>query len=148
MENEPTVRLIPYTFCDFWEHFRLFPFFDEAIPAGFPSPAEDFYQERLDIQKYLVKNPAATFFARVVGDSMKDMGIFNGDLLVVDRSVKPSEGKPVVCFLNGEFTLKKISVREGKVYLLPANKDFPVIEVGPDEQFVVWGVVTHVIKSF
>jgi DNA polymerase V len=148
VENDVNVMFIYYPSRAFLESFISFPFFGGAIPAGFPSPAEDFNEERLDIRAYLVKNPAATFFARVTGDSMTDMGISDGDLLVVDRSIKPSEGKPAVCFLNGEFTLKKVRVREGKVYLLPANKNFPVVEVGSDEQFVVWGVVTHVIKSF
>lgn len=148
MENGTTLTLISYLPHAFSKFFGVFPFFGVSIPAGFPSPAEDFNEERLDIRAYLVKNPSATFFARVTGDSMRDMGIFDGDLLVVDRSIKPSDGKPAVCFLNGEFTLKKVSVREGKVYLLPANRNFPIIEVGPDEQFMVWGVVTHVIKSF
>jgi DNA polymerase V len=148
MKNSVSEVLIYYPSRTFLESLISFPFFGGGIPAGFPSPAEDFNEERLDIRAYLVKNPAATFFARVTGDSMKDMGISDGDLLVVDRSIKPSDGKPAVCFLNGEFTLKKVSVRGGKIYLLPANNHFPVIEVGTDEQFVVWGVVTHVIKSF
>lgn len=148
MKKEATLVFISYSSGTFSESFWSFPFFGGAIPAGFPSPAEDFKEERLDIRTYLIKNPASTFFARVTGSSMKDMGISDGDLLVVDRSIKPSDGKPAVCFLNGEFTLKKVWLRKGKVCLLPANKNFPVIEVGPDEQFVVWGVVTHVIKSF
>jgi DNA polymerase V len=148
MKNSVSEVFIYYPSYAFLESFMSFPLFGGAIPAGFPSPAEDFNEERLDIRAYLVKNPSATFFARVTGDSMKDIGISDGDLLVVDRSVKPSEGKPAVCFLNGEFTLKKVSVREGKLYLLPANKNFPVIEVGAEEQFAVWGIVTHVIKSF
>ncbi|MCX8081156.1 MAG: translesion error-prone DNA polymerase V autoproteolytic subunit [Bacteroidia bacterium] len=119
-----------------------------TVAGGFPSPAEDFSEERLDIRQYLIKNPASTFFARVRGDSMREAGISDGDLLVVDRSIRPSDGKIAVCFLNGEFTLKRLRMDGPKIFLMPANPRFRPIEVGPEEQFTVWGIVTHVIKSF
>lgn len=118
------------------------------VAAGFPSPAEDFHEEQLDIRKYLVPRPESTFFARVKGNSMKDAGISDGDLLIIDRSIRPSSGKIAVCFLNGDFTLKTLRMENGKCFLVPANPDFPVIEVRPEEPFMVWGIVTHVVKSF
>lgn len=124
------------------------PFFETRVKAGFPSPAEDFTDRKIDLNQALIKNPSATFFCRVDGDSMKDMGIFDGDLLVVDRSVEPTSGKIAVCFIDGEFTLKKIKVEKDYCWLIPANENYHPIKITEDNEFVVWGIVMHVIKSF
>ena len=124
------------------------PLMDEGIKAGFPSPADDFLDVSIDLNKELIKNPPATFFGRVNGDSMKDLGIDDGDLLVIDKSLEPANGKIAVCFIDGEFTLKKIQLEKDFVWLVPANEKYKAIKVTEDNDFVVWGIVVHVIKSF
>lgn len=124
------------------------PFADEGISAGFPSPAQDFMDMSIDLNKELIKNPPATFYGRVKGDSMKDLGIDNGDLLIIDKSLEPKNGKIAVCFIDGEFTVKKIEFKEDFLWLIPANKKYKPIKVTSDNDFVVWGIVIHVIKSF
>lgn len=117
-----------------------------SIKAGFPSPADDFTQEKIDLNKLLVRHPDATFYARVKGDSMT--GDFNeGDLLVIDRSVEYSNGKIALCFVDGEFTLKRIKYVNDKCFLSPSNGDFPLIEVCPESNSQIWGVVTFSIKK-
>lgn len=125
------------------------PMSAEAVRAGFPSPAQDYIAESIDLNKELVKHPATTFYARCVGDSMKDGGIDEGDLLVVDKSLEPNEGNIVVAFVDGEFTLKRIKLDPDKkcIWLMPENKDFKPIKVTETEDFVIWGVVTYNIKS-
>ncbi len=118
------------------------------VPAGFPSPAADYEEERIDLNKILIMNPSSTFYAIVEGESMKDEGINDGDLLVVDRSLEPNANDIVLCFLNGEFTLKKIKfVDEQTVFLMPENPDFEPIKVSVEEDFRVWGVLTCSIKK-
>ncbi len=124
------------------------PFIDEGIKAGFPSPANDFIDASIDLNKELIKNPSATFFGRVHGDSMQDFGIHHGDLLVIDKSLEPREGKIAVCYIDGEFTIKKIHVEKDHCLLLPANENYQPIKVTSDNDFIVWGIVIHVIKSF
>lgn len=124
------------------------PFFETRVKAGFPSPAEDFSEKKIDLNQILIKNPSATFFCRVDGDSMKDIGILDGDLLVVDRSIEPSSGKVAVCFIDGEFTLKKIKVEKDCCWLIPANESYAPVKITEDNEFVIWGIVKHVIKSF
>ena len=121
------------------------PISGTGISAGFPSPAEDFEEVSLDLNKALVKHPAATFYARVKGTSMTDAGILDGDLLVIDKAVIPKDGDIAVCFLNGEFTVKRISKREEGLYLMPANEEFEPIRVTEESEFLVWGIVTFVI---
>lgn len=126
----------------------LSPFFEEPVSAGFPSPAADYIENQLDLNKLIVKNPASTFFVRVKGESMKEAGIFSGDILAVDRSLEPSHGKIIVAILNGEFTVKRLSISsQGKVQLLPANPSYPALNVYPNSDFQVWGVVTYVIHQ-
>lgn len=125
---------------------REFPFV-ETIAAGFPSPADDFAEMPLDITKLLIRNPSATFFARVAGNSMQDAGIGDGDILVIDRSLTPAEGKIAVCFVDGEFTVKRLHFEKDACYLMPANPDYPPIKVTEDNDFIIWGMVTYVIKS-
>ncbi|MFO7869121.1 MAG: translesion error-prone DNA polymerase V autoproteolytic subunit [Bacteroidales bacterium] len=124
------------------------PYFDGEIRAGFPSPAEDFVARSIDLNKEFIKNPSATFFGRVSGDSMQDVGIHDGDLLIIDKSLEPQNGKIAVCFIDGEFTVKQIEMREGGFFLVPANSKFKPLQVTEDNDFIVWGIVVHVIKSF
>lgn len=117
-----------------------------GIHAGFPSPATDYMTQAIDLNKELVRHPAATFYGRVVGDSMIDAGVDEGDILVIDKSLEAREGDMTVCFVDGEFTLKHLHFHEGRVTLRPANPDYPEIEVGEGMDFALWGVVTYVIK--
>lgn len=124
------------------------PLVGGAIRAGFPSPADDFLDISIDLNKELIKHPASTFFGRVNGDSMKDIGIDDGDLLIIDKNIPPTDGKIAVCFVDGEFTLKKIKTDKDCIWLMPANEKYKPIKVTKDSDFVVWGIVIHVIKSF
>ena len=119
----------------------------EGIHAGFPSPATDYMTQAIDLNKELVRHPAATFYGRVVGDSMIDAGVDEGDILVIDRALEAQDGDMAVCFVDGEFTLKHLRIREGRVTLVPANDKYPVIEVDEGTDFKMWGVVTYVIKK-
>lgn len=114
----------------------------QPIPAGFPSPAEDFLEKRLDLNDYLIGNRASTFLVKVEGNSMENAGIFDGDVLVVDRSLEATEGRVVLGVLNGEFTVKRISMQKGKLLLLPENPRYKPIEVTEEMDFKIWGVVT------
>jgi len=122
-------------------------FFEGRLQAGFPSPAQGEYADTIDLNRALISNPAATFCARVIGNSMVDAGINEGDLLIIDRSIKPHDGSITVCFIDGDFTVKRLSMREDGVYLTPANSSFPEIKVIEDNNFQVWGVVSHIIKK-
>ena len=124
------------------------PVFEDGVSAGFPSPAQDFSEHSIDLNLALLKNPASTFFSRVSGDSMKDLGIHDGDLLVVDKSLEPDDGKIAVCYIDGDFTLKNIKIEKEIVWLVPANKNYKPIKVTKDNDFIVWGIVTFVIKEF
>ena len=122
-------------------------FFDTGISAGFPSPAEDFKQQRLSLDQVLIKNRLSTFFARVSGQSMINAGIDDSDLLVIDRSLEPENNKIAVCFLDGEFTVKRLKVDNAGVWLQPENPDYPIIKITEENDFVIWGIVTNVIKK-
>ena len=121
--------------------------FLESVPAGFPSPAEGYPEDPLDVRELLVKNPAATFFVRAEGDSMQGAGIFSGDILVVDRSIEASFGVVIVAVLNNEFTVKRLTrgVDGTVATLMPENPAYPPIPISADADFVVWGVVTYVL---
>jgi len=123
------------------------PYVNEGIAAGFPSPAQDYMELSLDLNKELIKHPAATFYGRVKGWSMKDAGIDDGDILVIDRSLEYRNNMTAVCFIDGEFTVKKLKLEKGKVFLVPANDEFEPIEITQDNEFIVWGIVTYVIKK-
>ncbi len=123
------------------------PLAGTAIAAGFPSPAEEYIEIALDLNKELIKHPAATFYARVKGNSMVDAGIQDGDLLVIDKALEAKEGSIAVCYLDGEFTVKRLSVREEGVYLLPANAEFKPIKITEENDFLVWGIVAYVIHK-
>ena len=123
------------------------PYADQGIQAGFPSPAQDYINEYIDLNREIVRHPASTFFGKVSGDSMIEEGIEQGDLLVIDRSIEPENGDLAVCCLDGEFTLKRIRLVPGAVWLIPSNESYDPILVTPDRRFEVWGVVTHTIKN-
>jgi len=126
---------------------RRQPIFMSAVPAGFPSPAADYEEGKLDLNRHLIKNPAATFFVRVTGDSMLKAGIHNGDLLVVDRSLEPRDKNVVIAVVNGELTVKRIRIRRNKLTLVAENDAYRSQEIDEKMEFEVWGVVTNVIHA-
>ena len=122
------------------------------IKAGFPSPAQDYSENIIDLNRELVKNPASTFFGRAKGESMLDAGISDGDILIIDKSIEPYQDAVAVCFIDGEFTLKRVHfVKEDgqlkEIWLMPQNKEFKPIVVTPDNTFLIRGIVTYSIKS-
>jgi DNA polymerase V len=124
------------------------PLVGAKLKAGFPSPADDYVEERLDLNKYLIKNPASTFFARVSGDSMIGAGIYDGDILIIDRSVQPREQSILVCAIDGEFTIKRIKkIDEDTIYLMPDNPDFEPIKVSRDNDLIIWGTVIYSVHK-
>jgi len=123
------------------------PLYLSKVLAGFPSPADDYLDKKLDLNEHLIKHPSATFFVKVEGDSMLDAGINSGDMLIIDRSLEAASGKVVVAILNGEFTVKRIKKRRGKLYLMPENSKYQETEITLDIDFEIWGVVIHVIHS-
>ena len=126
---------------------RRQPIFIATVPAGFPSPAADYEEGKLDLNRHLIKNPAATFFVRVTGDSMLNAGIHGGDLLVVDRSIEPRDKSVVIAVVNGELTVKRIRIRRNKVTLVAENDAYRSQEIDEKMEFEVWGVVTNVIHA-
>ena len=126
---------------------RRQPIFIATVPAGFPSPAADYEEGKLDLNRHLIKNPAATFFVRVTGDSMLKAGIHSGDLLVVDRSIEPRDKSVVIAAVNGELTVKRIRIRRNKVTLVAENDAYRSQEIDEKMEFEVWGVVTNVIHA-
>jgi len=120
---------------------------EEGISAGFPSPADDFKEIRISLDKELVKNKEATFYARVDGNSMIGAGLEDGDLLIIDRSLYPENGKIAVCLIDGDFTVKRIKKEKEKLYLLPENKKYKPIEIKEENELIIWGIVEYVIKK-
>lgn len=123
------------------------PYIEQGINAGFPSPADDFLDISIDLNKELIQNKDATYFARVNGNSMIDAGINDGDLLIIDKSIKPSNGKAAVCFIDGEFTIKWLNITKDVIWLTPANKNFKPIKVTKDNDFMIYGIITYIIKK-
>lgn len=119
----------------------------EGISAGFPSPADDFKELRISIDQEVVKNEEATFYARVSGQSMQGAGLDDGDLLVIDRSQEPENNAIAVCFIDGEFTVKRLKVEKDCIYLMPENPRYQPIKVTEENQLKIWGVVTYVVKK-
>lgn len=120
---------------------------EQGISAGFPSPADDFKEIRISLDKELVKNRDATFYARVCGESMENAGLSNGDLIIIDRSLQAENNKIAVCFLDGEFTVKRIIKKGEKLFLKPENKRYKQVEINENNELLIWGIVTYVIKS-
>lgn len=124
-----------------------FPLFLCRVSAGFPSPAEEYREGSLNLNRYVIRHPAATFFVRAAGDSMLGAGIHPEDLLVVDRSLEPADGRVVVAAVNGELTVKRLSLQRGKAFLLPENKTYPPLEISSALELQIWGVVTFVLHA-
>jgi len=122
--------------------------YSTLVSAGIPSPTEDYSEGQIDLNKHLLINPNSTFFVRVSGDSMIDVGIHPGDLLIVDRSVRPASGKVIIAVINGDLTVKRLIKKEkDKLYLMPENVNYPAIEITEEMSFMIWGVVTNVIHA-
>jgi DNA polymerase V len=131
---------------DFESELRI-PFIPDGVSAGFPSPAADFMETNIDLNKALSENPLATFYIRVNGNSMIDAGINDKDVLVVDRSLEPQNNKIAICCIDGEFTVKRIQVETDCLYLMPENSNYQPIKVTEENQLIIWGIVTYVIKK-
>jgi len=123
------------------------PLFVCRVAAGFPSPADDYIEGRLDLNQLMVANPAATFFVRVAGDSMIGAGIHHNDILVVDRSLEPVSGKVVIAVVDGELTVKRLLKKEGRCRLVAENPDYPDLVLAEESSCEIWGVVVHVVHS-
>lgn len=123
------------------------PFITAGIKAGFPSPAADFDESKISLDAVLVKNRETTFYAKASGTSMIGAGIDDGDIMVIDRSLEPRNNKVAVCYLDGEFTVKRIKVNKEEVFLMPENKLFEPIKITDENQLIIWGIVTYVIKK-
>lgn len=128
------------------DSFKI-PFYSSTVRAGFPSPADDYIETMLDLNEYLIKHPAATFFVKASGDSMIHAGIHSGDILVVDRSLEAAHGRIVIAAVNGELTVKRLFRQRGQVKLVAENPDFPPIDITDEYDMVIWGVVIHVIHT-
>lgn len=124
------------------------PFADQGVRAGFPSPAQDYMTDSIDLNRELIRHPATTFYARASGDSMKDCGIDDGDLLVIDKALEPQDGDIVVAYIDGEFTLKTVRFDDNEkcIWLVPANKEYSPIKITEENNFLIWGVLTYNIK--
>jgi DNA polymerase V len=127
--------------------FYRLPFYQSSISAGFPSPAEDEMETKLDLNELLIKHPSATFFLRVSGSSMIKAGIHHNDILIVDRSLEPANGKIVIASVNGELTVKRLLSEGKKIQLVAENEDYPPIDISEYADFRIWGVVTNVVHS-
>lgn len=125
----------------------LIPFVEGAIPAGFPSPAADYREERIDLAEYLVPHPLSTFFVRTSGDSMINAFIPDAALLIVDKSRMAENNDIVVAVINGEFTVKYLRKNDKRCWLVPANRKYPELEITPEMQMVIWGVVTYIVTN-
>tara|TARA_B100000963_G_scaffold345542_1_gene349736 strand:+ start:37 stop:477 length:441 start_codon:yes stop_codon:yes gene_type:complete len=123
------------------------PLTSNNISAGFPSPADDFKEIRISLDREIVKNEEATFYARVDGESMLGAGLNDGDLIVIDRSAEPKDGSIAVCFLDGEFTVKRLKLKNKEIYLMPENSKYSPIKIGEGNELSIWGVVTYVVKK-
>ena len=132
----------------FYNKKKIFiPMFLDSVSAGFPSPATDYMENKLDLNEHLIKHPAATFIVKAKGPSMTDAGILSGDLLIVDRSITPKSNDIVIASIFGDLTVKKLKKRESSLFLLSANSDYPSIEVKEEMECFIWGVVTYTIHE-
>ena len=123
------------------------PLYLSPVAAGWPSPAEDYIDQQINLHELVVRNPPSTFFLRASGDSMLGVGIHSGDLLVVDRSAEAAPGRVVIAALDGELLVKRLERRQGRLFLAPANKDYPAIEITQREYVHIWGVVSYVLHK-
>jgi DNA polymerase V len=130
-----------------FENTNELPFISGGIKAGFPSPAADFDESKISLDNVLVKNREATFYAKASGTSMIGAGIDDGDIMVIDRSLEPQNNKIAICLIDGEFTVKRIKIEKDAVYLMPENNNYQPIKVTDENELVIWGIVTYVIKN-
>lgn len=143
--KKPGLKIIGQATVDAGEPYPI-PLYLSSIPAGFPSPADDYIESALDLNKFLVKNPPATFMVKVCGDSMSGIGINDGDILIVDRSEKASHGKIVVAVLDGELTVKRLYLKSGECRLTAENSRYADIRIGSEQDLRIWGIVTGVVR--
>lgn len=143
MKPQPSFEL--YNFDN--KTTQTIPLYTARVSAGFPSPADDFIDKKLDLNEHLIEHPSATFFVRVEGESMLNAGIHPGDLLIVDRSKEAADKKIIIAALNGELTVKRVRKMDGQLFLMPDNPKFPPIQITEDVDFEIWGVVTYVIHQ-
>lgn len=152
MLNMSNLKLHSSTYIDIYSALTdvelELPVIPQGISAGFPSPALDFDDLKIDLNKHLIQHPMATYFGRVKGDSMQGVGIDDGDLIVIDKSIEATDGKIAVCYIDGEYTLKQIKLANNECWLMPANENYKPIKITPENDFLIWGIVKHVIKSF
>ena len=141
--KQPQKRL---TFLSIAESDTEIPLASSGVKAGFPSPAGDYIEESIDLNKHVIKNRSATFYARVDGSSMEPI-LRDGDLIVIDRSLSPSASDIVLCYIDGEFTVKTVQKTPNAIYLVPANKAYDTIEVTSDNDFIIWGVITFSVRK-
>ncbi len=141
--HQPQVKLFGFQSRD---RLKL-PLYLASIAAGFPSPADDFLDKKLDLNEHLIRHPAATFFVRVQGNSMIQAGIHSGDVLIVDRALEPADRKIVVAVVNGELTVKRLRRKKDRTFLAAENPEYRDLEITPEMDFDIWGVVVHVIHS-
>jgi DNA polymerase V len=144
MKKSPSIREIHPASC---KAVLQRPLFLSGVSAGFPSPADDYLDRKLDLNEHLVKNPAATFFVRVAGDSMTGVGINDNDILVVDRSLEPVNNNIVIAVVNGELTVKRLVKNRNSCCLVAENPDYPPLDIGDEMELEIWGVVTFAIHA-
>lgn len=123
------------------------PYITQGVSAGFPSPALDFLETTIDLNKELIENPTTTFYIKVDGHSMMDAGINDKDILIVDRSLEPADKEIAVCFIDGEFTVKRLKLEKDGLYLMPENQAYKPLKISEENNFMIWGIVTYVIKK-
>lgn len=127
--------------------YLALPFFASKVPAGFPSPADDYMEGKLDLNRHLIKHPESSFFVRASGNSMINAGIFDGDLMIVDKSLDPLPGKIVIAAIDGDLTVKRYNLKNNKPYLFPENDSYCPIAIDEEKGVYIWGVVTNVIHQ-
>lgn len=147
LKNLHTTKVFDFYMPDFTTELEL-PYVDVGISAGFPSPADDFIELTIDLNRELIKHKDSTFFAKVKGNSMKNAGIFDGDLLIIDKSLEPQDGKIAICQIDGDFTVKRIKKENDVVWLIAENEDYKPIKVTEVNELMIWGIVIHSIKTF
>lgn len=147
LKNLHSTKVFDFYIPDFSTELEL-PYVDVGISAGFPSPADDFIELTIDLNKELIKHRDSTFFAKVKGNSMKNAGIFDGDLLIIDKSLEPQDDKIAICQIDGEFTVKRIKKEIDVVWLIAENEDYKPIKVTEENELMIWGIVTASIKKF
>jgi len=131
---------------DFESEIKI-PYINQGVSAGFPSPALDFLETAIDLNKELIENQKTTFYIKVEGHSMIDAGINDKDILIVDRTLEPSDKKIAVCFIDGEFTVKRLKLEKNCLFLMPENQNYEPIKISEETNFMIWGIVTYVIKK-